>query len=147
MANLYTNNRGTAAGLPATGGDVKVLSEYIDFSATTNIATDVFQVLNIPAGSMVVSAGIDIVVADTAGNSGTIALGDGTVAYVTAATIAGTGSMTSGDALAELAVTYDAADTLDITVAVGAVNAEIRVWAVVADITSPNATQYVTFAV
>ena len=42
--------------------------------------------------------------------------------------------MASGDAVAELAVTYAAADTLDVTVATADVNSKVRVWALITDI-------------
>jgi hypothetical protein len=78
------------------------------------------------------SAGIDVITAGT--GTGTLALGDGTVTYVAAAVQTAAGQMTSGDALAELAVTYAAADTLDVTVATADVNSKVRVWALIADI-------------
>jgi hypothetical protein len=42
--------------------------------------------------------------------------------------------MTSGDALAEMFVSYAAADTLDVTVATANVNSKVRVWALLADV-------------
>ena len=77
------------------------------------------------------SAGIDVITAGT--GTGTLALGDGSVTYVAAATQSA-GQMTSGDAVAELAVTYAAADTLDVTVGTADVNSKVRVWALIADI-------------
>ena len=77
----------------------------------------------------------------TAGTgTGTLALGDGTVTYVAAATQSA-GQMTSGDALAELAVTYAAADTLDVTVATANVNSKVRVWAILVDIDGQGDTE------
>lgn len=108
-----------------------VQSTVIDGTSTALTSGDVYQAINLPANSIVMSAGIDVITAGT--GTGTLALGDGTVTYVAAATQSA-GQMTSGDALAELAVTYAAADTLDVTVATADVNSKVRVWALIADI-------------
>lgn len=146
MANLYLNDRGTS-GHSAVAANPYFLSEVIDFNTTTNIATDVFQALNVPLGSVVLNAGVDVLVVDDAGNSGTVALGDGTVVYVAATVPTSTGNIAAGDAVAEMFVAYDAADTLDVTVATGAINAKIRVWAIVIDATELTVTQAATFSV
>ena len=108
-----------------------VQSTVIDGTSTALTNGDVYQAINLPANSIVMSAGIDVITAGTV--TGTLALGDGSVTYVAAATQSA-GQMTSGDAVAELAVTYAAADTLDVTVATANVNSKVRVWALIADI-------------
>ena len=108
-----------------------VQSTVIDGTSTALTNGDVYQAINLPANSIVVSAGIDVITAGT--GTGTLALGDGSVTYVAAATQSA-GQMTSGDAVAELAVTYAAADTLDVTVGTADVNSKVRVWALIADI-------------
>lgn len=119
----------------------------IDFSTTTNATDDVFQAIEVPAYTMVLNAGIEVLTADTAGNSGTVALGDGSITYVAAAVPTSTAFMTSFDAVAEGFVDYKAADTLDVTVGTGAINAKIRVWAILCDIANHGSTsQTVTFS-
>ena len=108
-----------------------VQSTVIDGTSTALTNGDVYQAINLPANSIVMSAGIDVITAGT--GTGTLALGDGSVTYVAAATQSA-GQMTSGDAVAELAVTYAAADTLDVTVGTADVNSKVRVWAVLVDI-------------
>ena len=108
-----------------------VQSTVIDGTSTALTNGDVYQAINLPANSIVMSAGIDVITAGT--GTGTLALGDGSVTYVAAATQSA-GQMTSGDAVAELAVTYAAADTLDVTVATANVNSKVRVWAILVDI-------------
>ena len=108
-----------------------VQSTVIDGTSTALTNGDVYQAINLPANSIVMSAGIDVITAGT--GTGTLALGDGSVTYVAAATQSA-GQMTSGDAVAELAVTYAAADTLDVTVGTVDVNSKVRVWALIADI-------------
>ena len=144
MATTFANDRGTT-GHAATEKESYFLSEVVDFSATTHVATDIFQALNVPAGSIVLNAGIDVLVVDTAGNSGTIALGDGTVVYIATAIPTTLGNMANGDAVAEMFVPYTAADTLDVTVSTGAVNGKVRVWAIVTDYTKPNTDELATF--
>lgn len=133
MATLTQTGAGTGQGHVSsnTVPKVYVQSTVIDGTSTALTSGDVYQAINVPANSIVMSAGIDVITAGT--GTGTLALGDGTVTYVAAATQS-EGQMTSGDALAELAVTYEAADTLDVTVATANVNSKVRVWALIADI-------------
>ena len=133
MATLTQTGAGTGQGHASSGGVPKVYAQstVIDGTSTALTSGDVYQAINVPANSVVLSAGIDVITAGT--GTGTLALGDGTVTYVAAATQSA-GQMTSGDALAELAVTYAAADTLDVTVATANVNSKGRVWAVLVDI-------------
>ena len=133
MATLTQTGAGTGQGHASSGGVPKVYAQstVIDVTSTALTSGDVYQAINVPANSVVLSAGIDVITAGT--GTGTLALGDGTVTYVAAATQSA-GQMTSGDALAELAVTYAAADTLDVTVATANVNSKVRVWAILVDI-------------
>ena len=133
MATL-TKTGGTGTTGHASGNGVSktyVQSTVIDGTSTALTNADVYQAINLPANSIVMSAGIDVITAGT--GTGTLALGDGTVTYVGAAT-QGAGQMASGDAVGELAVTYGAADTLDVTVATADVNSKVRVWALIANI-------------
>tara|TARA_E500000318_G_scaffold100514_1_gene103263 strand:+ start:4765 stop:5208 length:444 start_codon:yes stop_codon:yes gene_type:complete len=135
--------------LKASSDKVRVMSEVVDFSSTTNANTDTFDVIGIPANTLVLSAGCDIMTADTAGNSGTIAIGDsasGTY-YVGAATVAAAGQMTVTDD----SKVYSAGDDVRITIGTGAVNAKVRVWAVMVSLdqggnAEDTDTQSVTFS-
>jgi uncharacterized cupredoxin-like copper-binding protein len=133
MATLTkTGGTGTTGHVSGNGvAKTYVQSTVIDGTSTALTNADVYQAINLPANSIVMSAGIDVITAGT--GTGTLALGDGSVVYVAAATQSA-GQMTSGDALAELAVTYAAADTLDVTVGTADVNSKVRVWALIADI-------------
>ena len=140
MATLTQTGAGTGQGHVSSNTIPKVYvqSTVIDGTSTALTNGDVYQAINIPANSIVMSAGIDVITAGT--GTGTLALGDGTVTYVAAATQSA-GQMTSGDALAELAVTYAAADTLDVTVATANVNSKVRVWAILVDIDGQGDTE------
>jgi uncharacterized cupredoxin-like copper-binding protein len=133
MATLTkTGGTGTTGHVSGNGvAKTYVQSTVIDGTSTALTNADVYQAINLPANSIVMSAGIDVITAGT--GTGTLALGDGSVVYVAAATQSA-GQMTSGDAVAELAVTYAAADTLDVTVGTADVNSKVRVWALIADI-------------
>ena len=140
MATLTQTGAETGQGHASSGGVPKVYAQstVIDGTSTALTSGDVYQAINVPANSVVLSAGIDVITAGT--GTGTLALGDGTVTYVAAATQSA-GQMTSGDALAELAVTYAAADTLDVTVATANVNSKVRVWAILVDIDGQGDTE------
>jgi len=133
MATLTkTGGTGTTGHVSGNGvAKTYVQSTVIDGTSTNLTSGDVYQAINLAANSIVVSAGIDVITAGT--GTGTLALGDGTVTYVAAATQSA-GQMASGDAVAELAVTYATADTLDVTVATADVNSKVRVWALITDI-------------
>lgn len=145
----FTNNRGT--GSHTGGGSVVtpyLLEEVIDFGTNNGATSDVFETINIPAGSVVLNAGVEVVTAEA--GTGTVALSSSSpsVTYVAASGTTSTGYLTSGDAVGEMFVVYPAADTLDITVGTAArTSAVIRVWALVADLQdgAQKSTQTVTF--
>ncbi len=154
----YTITGGGSTGITSNAVDVKLLSVVVDFSSTTNVANDVFECIELPANTYVVTAGHEVMTADSAGNSGTVSLGDGDDVdrYVTAQTIANTnlvpiraqaGAGSQGTTSIGYG-NYTSADTIDVVVATGAINAVVRVWAIVADYDGlgDNESQKVTFA-
>ena len=154
----YTITGGGSTGITSNAVDVKLLSVVVDFSSTTNAANDVFECIELPANTYVVTAGLEVMTADSAGNSGTVSLGDGDDVdrYVTAQTIANTnlvpiraqaGAGSQGTTSIGYG-NYPSADTIDVVVATGAINAVVRVWAIVADYDGlgDNESQKVTFA-
>ncbi len=133
MATLTQTGAGTVGHLSGNAvAKCYVQSTVIDGTSTALTSGDVYQAINVPANSIVLNSGIDVITAGT--GTGTLALGDGTVTYVAAAVQTSAGAMTSGDALAEMFVSYAAADTLDVTVATANVNSKVRVWALLADV-------------
>ena len=146
MATYSITGVGTT-GFPASGPNVRVISEVVDFSATTNASGDVFQTLSIPADTVILGAGINVITADSAGNSGTIELGDaGDPNRYVAASTAGAGQETAIFATT-VPHLYDTADTIDMVIGTGAINAVVRVWAIIADCTGGVETgQTVTFS-
>ena len=88
MATLtVTGNASTSASLPV-GKPVRMVTQVVDFSSFTNAAGDVVQVIEVPANTLCLYAGMDVLTADGAGNSGTLSLGDGADVdrYVSAST-------------------------------------------------------------
>ena len=136
MANYNSNITSTNISAKSGGSIPRVISDVVDFSSTTNAASDTFDVLPVPANCLVVSAGYDVLTADSAGNSGTIAIGDSADGdyYGLAATCAAAGQNTRNfDTTAGLGTvkSYSAADAIRLTIGTGAINAKVRVWACV----------------
>jgi len=111
--------------LKASSDQVRIMSEVVDFSSTTNALGDTFDVIGIPANTLVLSAGVDVLTAGT--GTGTIAVGDSGDAdqYVDEVAPTSTGQQT----LLNAPEAYSSADDIRITVATAAVNAKVRVWA------------------
>lgn len=129
----YDKTQGGSLGHPSrTNAQVPyVVDRVLDFSAITNVSGDTFKVFTIPAGSVCIGAGIEVITAGT--GSGKIALGDGTSVFVAA--VAPTSTGYSGNAAGTNSV-YSAAGALTITTSVANdVNAKVRVWAVLVDVT------------
>ena len=126
MANYNSSNANRR--LKASSDKVRVMSEVIDFTSTTTANSgDTFDVIGIPANTLVMSAGVDVLVADTAGNSGKIAIGDSTDPdqYVNEVAPTSTGQQT----LLVAPEAYSAGDDIRLTIATGAINGKVRVWA------------------
>jgi len=111
--------------LKASSDQVRIMSEVVDFSSTTNAATDTFDVIGIPANTLVLSAGVDVLSAGT--GTGTIAVGDSGDAdqYVDEVAPTSTGQQT----ILNAPEAYSSADDIRVNVATSAVNAKVRVWA------------------
>ena len=138
----WTITGGGNTGHSADGKKVRVISEIVDFSEFTISTNDVIQVIELPANSLVLYAGLDVLTADSAGNSGTLSLGDGADVdrYVSASTatagIETTREKAGDSSLGTTSIGYAyyaAADTIDLVNATGSINAKVRVFAVVAD--------------
>lgn len=127
MASYNSSNSSTL--IPASNDKFRLASEVVDFSTTTNAANDNFDVIGIPANSYVVAAGCDVLTADSAGNSGTIAVGDssGAAVYVTAVAPTSATQLTPANTTGKC---YASANDIRLTVATGAINAKVRVWAI-----------------
>ena len=154
----WTVTGGGSTGHSANAPTVKVYSEIVDFSEFTTAGTDVVEVIELPANSLVLYAGLDILTADSSGNSNALSLGDGADVdrWVTASTptagIETTRARAGDSSLGTTSIGYAyyaSADTIDIVSSVGVTTtAKVRVFAVVADRDGhgDNEDQNVTFA-
>ena len=154
----WTVTGGGSTGHSANAPTVKVYSEIVDFSEFTTAGTDVVEVIELPANSLVLYAGMDVLTADGSGNSNALSLGDGADVdrWVTASTptagIETTRARAGDSSLGTTSIGYAyyaAADTIDIISSVGVTtSAKVRVFAVVADCDGhgDNEDQNVTFA-
>ena len=136
-------NKGTTDAYLAQGNDhLTVMSVELDFAdiiaarsaagATALTTSDTLQVLRIPAGSVVLSAGYTVTSVESTNTTGTIGLTDGSVTYATGIAINATG--TSAANLANPTV-YSAADTLDISFATAMpTDLVVKAWVVVVDV-------------
>ena len=130
----FTITGGGNTGYGANGPNVKVASVVIDltdddFSALA--ATDTIEAIEVPAGTVVLAAGYEILTVGT--GSGTLSLGDGgdVDRYVTAVVQTAAGQKT---ALATLVPhIYTSADTIDLKSATAVCNSKVRVWAIMSD--------------
>ncbi len=159
MATYQISPASGTAGHPSKAPDLKCVSVVVDFSSTTNAANDIFECITLPANTYVVTAGIDIITADTAGNSGTLGLGDGADVdrYISTAATTSAGLMTireqaGAGSMSTTSIAYGiyaATDTIDIKVTTGEVNCVVRVFALTADFggyAGDSDGQVVTFA-
>lgn len=116
-----------------------VVDKPFSFASGSTLATattsDTVDVLTIPANTLVLRGGLEITTADTAGNTGTLALATVSPAttLLAAATVASTG-LTMGTT--QSLVTSAATTTARLTVGTGAVNAVGRVILFNVDITA-----------
>lgn len=95
-----------------------------------NAAGDTVNAINVPAGYIVQLAGYEVIVADTAGNSGTIQVTDGTNTYTSAAAPSSVGFKAFTAAANRL---YTTAGILSFLTATGNINAVVRMYAVMID--------------
>lgn len=108
-----------------------VVEKYI----TLGTATGTVAGPAVPAGSVVLSAGIEFIEAPgSAATSSTIAIGDGTVANLGAVTMQARAAGTIlGGVVPSFIATADTIDAIQVVTGAGLVAAKARVWAVVCD--------------
>jgi hypothetical protein len=114
----------------------------VDSDITTIGTTDTIQVLNIPAGTLVMYAGINVLAVESTNTTSKFQLGDGsdTARFVDAGLINATGNITQAATMGD-GIMYDSADTIDILISVDdPTNAKVSVWAVCVDFTVLNTT-------
>lgn len=140
-----TNITATTGVASGRGPCVRLVENVVDceaLEATTGVtiaSTETIQMIQVPIGSVVLAAGIEVLTAESGNATAQVELGDGSDPnrYVASATVAATGYVAT-QIPANVPFFYSAADTIDLLGSVAALtNAKLRVWAVIADGTSP----------
>lgn len=101
-------------------------------TAISGVSGTIYDVLNIPAGFAVLSTGMEVLQADTAGNSGTLLLKVGAASQGSAQTVAATGFIASAGTMTPV-VPAAAAVFMTATVGTGTINAVVRFFATLLD--------------
>jgi hypothetical protein len=128
VAGFDAKNPFVVSKLEVTLDFAKIIAARAAAGATALAALDVLEVLRIPAGSLLLGAGLQVLSAETVNTTGTLDLTNG------ASALAINALAFESNALAA-PVVYNAADTLDITINTAApTNAVVRAFAIVANL-------------
>ena len=140
MATVSKVTGGTA-GHPSTRRKPYWVENTVDFSLFDPAANDVVQMLNIPAETLIINAGIEVLTASASGV--TLDLGDGgdVDRYIDGLDSTSTGHGAQVATASNVGHVYGSADTLDVKV-LGAqdTSGKIRVWALMCDISGSDET-------
>jgi len=143
MATFDKTGKGGTTGHPANGRTPYLVENTIDMSASgfQPAANDIVQALDIPAESIVMNAGIEVLTASPSGV--TLDMGDGDTVdiYVDGLDSTSTGYSAVHQDVLSTGKIYASADTIDIKV-LGAqdTSGKVRAWAVVCDISGIDET-------
>lgn len=108
--------------------------KIVDFSTFTVTNGDVLKLLNIPAGSIVVSAGVEVIVAATAATTSNVGDSNTATKYMTAQAVTSVG-VVAPTTLGPFY--YSAAATLNATIAGASPTVgKLRYWAILEDTSS-----------
>lgn len=127
--------KGGSTELPyVSASQLVVLRNEVDFAKTPAAAADVVEVLNVPAGTLVLRAGYTITKADGSVAAGTLGDGADPDGYITAGNL----NATAGTQVISPATTvgyatgkfYTAADTIDWTASDALSGAVVEFWAI-----------------
>lgn len=92
---------------------------------------DTIKLMSLPANTVVVQAGLNVITASTSG-SGTVKVSDGTNDFTTAAVTTSTGQQTSSAIVGRLQTTATSLNLVTATASI--VTGTLQVWAVLADV-------------
>ena len=149
MATYDLTAAGGTTGHPANGRTPYLVENTIDMSAFDPAAGDIIQAIDVPAETLVMSAGLEVLTASSSsvtfdlGITGSTAGHEDPDAFVDAYDATGTGyaPMDATDAAAMLVCKV--ADTIDILTAGAQDTAgKVRVWAVLCDISGVDETDH-----
>tara|TARA_B100001173_G_scaffold272524_1_gene251085 strand:+ start:268 stop:702 length:435 start_codon:yes stop_codon:yes gene_type:complete len=141
MATHDKTGAGGTTGHPSNGRTPYLVENTIDFTPFDPAANDLVQAIDVPAESIVMNAGLEVLTASPSGV--TLDMGDGDTVdiYVDGLDSTSTGYSAIHQDVLSTGKVYASADTLDIKV-LGAqdTSAKVRVWAVICDISGVSET-------
>ena len=132
---------GGTSGHPSTRRKPYWVENTVDFSLFDPSADDIVQILNVPAETLVINAGLEVLTASASGV--TLDLGDGgdVDRYIDGLDSTSTGHGAQVTNVSNVGHVYGSADTIDVKV-IGAqdTSGKIRVWALMCDISGSDET-------
>ena len=141
MATHDKTGAGGTTGHPSNGRTPYLVENTIDFTPFDPAANDIVQAIDVPAESIVINAGLEVLTASPSGV--TLDMGDGDTVdiYVDGLDSTSTGYSAIHQDVLSTGKVYASADTIDIKV-LGAqdTSAKVRVWAVICDISGVSET-------
>ena len=132
---------GGTAGHPSTRRKPYWVENTVDLSLFDPVANDIVQVLNVPAETFVINAGIEVLTASASGV--TLDLGDGgdVDRFVDGLDSTSTGHGAQVANASNVGHVYGSADTIDVKVIGATDNAsKLRVWAIMCDVSGSDET-------
>ena len=141
MATYDVTGVGGTTGHPSNGRTPYLVENTIDFTPFDPAANDIVQAIDVPAESIVMNAGLEVLTVSPSGV--TLDLGDANDVdkYVDGYDSTGLGYGAAVINASNVGHVYGSADTIDIKV-LGAqdTSAKVRVWAVICDISGVSET-------
>ena len=132
---------GGTSGHPSTRRKPYWVENTVDLSLFDPVANDIVQVLNVPAETFVIDAGIEVLTASASGV--TLDLGDGgdVDRFVDGLDSTSTGHGAQVANASNVGHVYGSADTIDVKVLGATDNAsKLRVWAIMCDVSGSDET-------
>ena len=132
---------GGTSGHPSTRRKPYWVENTVDFSLFDPSADDIVQILNVPAETLVINAGLEVLTASASGV--TLDLGDGgdVDRYIDGLNSTSTGHGAQVTNVSNVGHVYGSADTIDVKVLGATDNAsKIRVWAIMCDVSGSDET-------
>ena len=144
MTTYDKTGKGGTTGHPSTGGRRPYLVENtVDFSVFDPAANDIVQMIDVPAESIVINAGLEVLTVSP--SSVTLDMGDANDvdSYVDGYDSTSAGYAGLVENVSNIGSVYGSADTIDIKV-LGAqdTSAKVRAWAIMCDISGVDETAH-----
>ena len=144
MTTYDKTGKGGTTGHPSTGGRRPYLVENtVDFSVFDPAANDIVQMIDVPAESIVINAGLEVLTVSP--SSVTLDMGDANDvdSYVDGYDSTSAGYAGLVENVSNIGSVYGSADTIDIKV-LGAqdTSAKVRAWAIMCDISGVDETDH-----